>query len=123
LRAGGLHHLVDAAELHAGAAKRLALGLLGGVDRLPAAIADDGIGLALGKQFLDRAGAGVRGLRNPVRREVLEQVVDRLLGVLLVGPDDPARTPLDPADDVLALDLGALLIEDAAALVADHAAL
>ncbi|HWT23987.1 MAG TPA: hypothetical protein VN213_10825 [Solirubrobacteraceae bacterium] len=47
---------------------------------------------------------------------------DRVGGVLLVRADDPGRTALDPAGDVLAALRVTVLVDHAAALVADQAA-
>ena len=64
------------------------------------------LGHALGEQLHDRArSAASAGCGDAARLEVGEQVVDRLLGVLLVGPDHARGPALDPADGVLARDL------------------
>ena len=109
-------------ELHARAAERLAALLLGGVDRLPA-LEGHVVRGALVEQLHDRHPVGGRGLRKPPPGRVLDELVDGLLRVLLVGPDDAGGPALDPADGVLAGDLvSALGTRDAATLVWDHAA-
>ena len=55
--------------------------------------------------------------------EVGEEAGHRLLGVGLVGPDDPLRPAFDPSDHVLALHLLAgVRLDDAPGVVRDHAA-
>ena len=118
----GLDQLVHAAELDPRAAVRLAGLDLGRVDRLPA-LEGDVVGLALVEQGLDRASvAGELGLGDLPGLEVREELVDGLLGVLLVGPDHAGGAPLDPADRVEARDLLAIAVVDAARLVVDQAA-
>ena len=88
--ARGVEQLVGRRELHPRAAVRLAGGLLDAVDRLPPRVGHV-VGLALGQQLLERVAARVGGLVQAPGVEVLEQRVDRLLGVALVGADDPGR--------------------------------
>src|SRR4051812_20772679 len=101
---------------------RLARLDLGRVDRLPA-LEGDVVGLALVEQSLDRAAVGGQlRLGDPAGLEVLEEPVDRLLGVLLVRADHARGTALDPADRVEAGDLLAVAVVDGAAVVVDQAA-
>src|SRR5918996_689576 len=111
-----LEQLFRGSELHPRPALRLAGGLLGAVDRLPARVAHV-VGLALVEQLLEGVAARVGRLLQAARVQVLQDCVHGLLGVALVGPDDPGRAALDPADGVLAADRLAVLAQDAAALV------
>src|SRR4051794_22172883 len=72
--------LVERAELDPRAALRLAGALLGGVDGLPARVADD-LDAALGEQRVDALGAGVGRLEQPPLVQVLDDQVGRLLAV------------------------------------------
>ena len=64
----GLEQLLEAAELHARAALRLAGGPLGAVDRLPAGVGHV-VRPALGEQLLERVAVRIRGLgRRPASR-------------------------------------------------------
>src|SRR5215208_4633702 len=115
LLARGLQQLLGPRELHAWAAFGLPRGALGAVDRLPARVGHV-VGLALVQELLERVGVGFRGIQQAAGGSVLQQRVDRLLRVALVGADDPARAALDPADHVLAA------VADATTLVGDYAA-
>src|SRR5436190_545423 len=118
-----LHHLLDAHELYARAAQRLAALPLGEVDRLPALIGDE-VGGAFGEQVGDRRpiSGQLRGGDAPGLR-VGDQVVDRLLRVLLVGADHARRAAFDPADGVVAREVVARGgVDDPPALVRDYAA-
>src|SRR5918999_584877 len=53
---------------------------------------------------------------------VRDDLGDGVGGILLVGPDHATRPPLDPPDRILAAMRHALLVADAAAVVADQAA-
>ena len=66
--ARGLEQLLEAAQLHARAALRLARALLGAVDRLPARVGHV-VGPALGEQLLERVAVGIgrRAQRGPRR--------------------------------------------------------
>ncbi len=109
---GDAQELVDAGELDAGSSGGLAEGALVAVDGFPAGVGDQ-VGLAGAKERLDGVGVGRGGGVGKHRgggggifgigsREVGENGVDCLLGVLLVGADDAGGAALDPADDVLA---------------------
>ena len=99
----GVEHLLDPAELDPRRAR--------GRARAPARA---GRSAASPRRRRSRAGARRAGARAPRAGgtsllcrwpcgEVGQQAVDRLLGVGLVGPDDPLGPALDPADHVLAL--------------------
>src|SRR5204863_1707536 len=81
-----------------------------GVDRRPVPARDESW-----LTFVQPVGRGLcRGALAPRVAEVGQQVLDGRLGALLVRADDPARTALDPASDVLVLATGdaALVIRD-----------
>ena len=120
-RARGLDHLVDAAELDARAALRLAGALLGGVDRLPAGEGDR-VGLALGEQLLDRdwstrlAGSGTRpASRSSKIESTVSWASFLLVPITPLGPRLIQPTAYWPGDL-----LAGLGVEHAAALVGDR---
>ena len=97
----GVEHLLDLAELHP---RRPAGGpalLLQQVDQLPVLVGDE-VAAPLAQQALEHIARGDLDLVEMALGEVAEEAVDRLLGVGLVGPDDPLRPALDPSDHVLA---------------------
>src|SRR4029453_18902622 len=125
---GSFHKLAAAAELDARAAMRFAGLDLGGVDRLPP-LEGDVFGLALGEQALDRAAVDRQlRIRELLRLQVLEEAIDRLLSVLLVGADHAGGAPLDPADRVkpghdlarAVVDPATLIVDQSAAFVERH---
>ncbi len=64
-----------------------------------------------------------RRVRAAFRREVVEDLLDGLVGALLVGADDAGRSALDPPGDVDTRDrLTGLGVDDATVLVREHAA-
>src|SRR6188472_1281195 len=118
--AGRLEHLVDLNELDARTPERPAALPFGDVDHLPALE-----GHVVRRAFVEEPDDGVRIRGRGGRRElpvggVGHEVVDRLLGVLLVRSDDARGPALDPTDDVLAGDvLTRFGGRDPAALVRD----
>ena len=80
------------------------------VDRLPAAV-DDDLARAFGQHVLDDSLAAP--LWKPARARVLEQSLDGLGRVLLVGADHAGRAALDPAGAVEARHRCSGLVEDA----------
>src|SRR5262249_4108058 len=98
-------------ELHARSPERLAGRLLRLVDRLPALVGDER--RALRVELFGQITLG--GCRELPGAGVLEQQLDRLRGVLLVGADDAARAALDPPGDIRTTGTG-----HAAALVRDR---
>src|SRR5690349_14755666 len=74
--------------------------LLVGVDRPPPVRGRDRTRLAFGEQRVKacRVIGRTRGQRSCA--QVLDETVDRLLGVALVRPEDPGRASLDPAHGI-----------------------
>src|SRR3954463_3163949 len=97
-----LDEVVAVDDLDPRAAVGLAAPALVGVDGLPALLVDE-VGAALAQPGLDRVVVVVGLLDRRALGEVGEQVADGLVGVLLVGADDPGGPALDPPDDVLAV--------------------
>src|SRR5206468_4118056 len=79
-------------------------------------------GDAAAEPRLDRVALRALRLAQATRLRVLDQLGDRVGGVLLVRADHARRAALDPADDVLAGDRLAVLGRHAPAVVADQAA-
>ena len=93
---------------------RLAGAALGAVDRLPPGV-ENRLDPSLGEQRLE---CSVPARRQLAGAGVLEQELDSLGRVLLVGADDAARAALDPAGRVQAgLDPAALVRNRPGALV------
>ena len=89
------------------------------VDADPALVVDERR-LASADELLERVVADRRRVQQPAGGEVLEQPVDGVVGVLLVGADDAARAPLGPADDVLAAPHAPVHVGDQAAAIVER---
>src|SRR3954471_22135100 len=116
-----VEHLAGAHELDPRAALRRAQRALVLVDR-PPPLPRAQVRAALGQPLRAGVGAGVGRRVEQAGVAVLEDAGHGVGGVLLVGPDHARRAALDPADDVLAGGLGAVVADHPAAVVADHAA-
>ena len=113
-----VQQLLGARELHARAPVGLAGRLLGAVDRLPARRRSRDRGCARPAAPPARRGSGRPARSAGRRRRSASSVLDRLLGVALVGADDAGGPALDPADDVVAAHRRPLVVENPARLVA-----
>ena len=118
----GVEHLLDAAELDPRPVARGAPALLlEQVDQLPVVVGDEVVA-ALGQQALEHGPGRHLLLVEAPLGEVVQEHAHGLLGVGLVGADDPARAALDPPDHVLARHrLAGARVDDPAGLVGDHA--
>src|SRR3954452_11972033 len=119
--AGGVEQLVARGELHARAVAGGAALALARVDRAPARAGDE-VAHALRGQGVDVLAPGALGLREDAGLQVLDEAADGLLGVALVGPEDPGGPALDPADGVHARQRLAVRRVHAATLVGQHEA-
>jgi hypothetical protein len=88
-----------------------------GVDRSPPLPADR---RRASVKLRRRIRFGVLGLIEHASVAILQNPLDRLSGILLVGADHAARAALDPADGVLATARVVVLVAHTPALVADH---
>src|SRR5215471_622547 len=90
---GCSEQIVPPAELHPRSSEGFSHRAFGSVDGVPALVRHD-LHTTFDEQAVDPLG---RAAGQPTRARILEQELDGLRRVLLVRPDDAARSALDPA--------------------------